>query len=69
MLDWRPNGDVQYNSGEDKTMTMKLKQPKRQPPSVRHQVPWWTDVKAAREAALCAAMPCVIILNAESSAL
>jgi len=50
-------------------MTMKLKQPKRQPASVRSEVPWWTDVKAAREAALRAEKPCVLILNAESSAL
>ena len=30
---------------------------------------WWTDARAAREAALGAARPCVLILNADSGAL
>jgi hypothetical protein len=31
--------------------------------------PWWTDVKAAREAAFRAGRPCVLILHADQSAL
>ena len=31
--------------------------------------PWWTDVKAAREQALLARNPSVLILNADSIAL
>jgi hypothetical protein len=48
---------------------MKLKQRKRHSTSLQRQLPWWTDAKAAREAALRSREPCVLILNAESSAL
>ena len=50
-------------------MTMKLERPRPQPQPLGHHVPWWTEVQAARQAALLAAKPCVIILNADSSAL
>jgi hypothetical protein len=50
-------------------MPMKLAPaPKRRVRSVRRP-PWWTDVKAAREAALRAGRPCVLILHADQSAL
>jgi hypothetical protein len=50
-------------------MTVKLAhEPKRQARSLRRP-PWSADVKAARESALLAKKPCVLILNADYSAL
>jgi hypothetical protein len=34
-----------------------------------HRPPWRTDVQAARQAALLAKKPCVLILNVDNSAL
>jgi hypothetical protein len=50
-------------------MTMKLAVERKRPERSLHLPPWWTDVEAARKAALLAAKPCVLILNADSSAL
>jgi hypothetical protein len=56
-------------SRKDNAMAMKSMQHKRQPRPLRDEVPWWTDVKAARQTALRNSKPCVIILNADSGAL
>ncbi len=50
-------------------MTMKLAVERKRQGRSFQRPPWWTDVKAARKAALLAAKPCVIILNADSGAL